>query len=207
MKTQRYETLLLARTETTDDELSMIEQQLDKIFTQANGALSSFDKWGKYQLAYPVNKNSYGIYLLARYEVPKDGVATVLKEVDSFLKIKCNEIILRHLTVKLDASAPVAYQRPDSMDTSRTTSGLDTLKEQKIEQLLDSVESSTNNTAKASSVAESSSSEHPSVDAAEQEQHTEQESSSPESSSEETASKEAASATVTDDNSSSGQSS
>ena len=65
----RYETLLLMSTDVTDDELSMIEKNFDLISSNAKGKVSRFDKWGKYRLAYPVNKSAYGVYVLVRFEL------------------------------------------------------------------------------------------------------------------------------------------
>lgn len=135
----RYETLLLARTEMTDDDSSNIERQIDKLVSDVKGKLSSFDKWGKFKLSYSVNKNTHGLYMLARYEIPDTQAATVLLEIDRFLQIKCNEIVMRHVSVRLDANAPATYQRPDAMDAARGASSLDN---NKIENLLSSVEPS-----------------------------------------------------------------
>ena len=139
----KYETLMLARTESTDDELMTIENNFEKIFSHVKGSLTTFDKWGKYQLAYPVNKNSYGLYILVRFEIPQKIAGKTLKDLDSFLKIKCNDVVMRHVTVKLDPEAHTLYQKPDPMDGAKS-SGIDNLlKEKKIETLLDSVDSST----------------------------------------------------------------
>ena len=105
----RYETLLLARTEITHDELAMIESNFDQIFTQNKGSLTSFDRWGKYRLAYPVKKYSYGVYVLARYELPTDTVTQTIERLNTFLKLKCNETVLRYVSVRLAPDAPVTY--------------------------------------------------------------------------------------------------
>ena len=138
MMTQ-YETMMLARTEITNDEISMIEKYLDKIFANVDGTLTTFDKWGKYKLAYPVKKNNYGIYILTRYNIPKENAVTILEEIQTFFKIKCNEIVLRSVTVKLDPTKSNTYQKPDPIDASKTENVDSFLKESKIENFLDSV--------------------------------------------------------------------
>ncbi|MFH1832266.1 MAG: 30S ribosomal protein S6 [bacterium] len=141
MVTKRYETLMLARTEITNDELSSIENSFDKICTDLQGKLTTFDKWGKFQLAYPVKKNSYGMYFLARYELPVTTVPEAAKKINAFLTIKCHETVLRSVTIALDANAPTAYLKPEGIDSSRPSSIDTMLKEGKIENLLDSVSS------------------------------------------------------------------
>lgn len=138
----RYETLLLARTEITNEETSMIESQLDRLVSDAKGKLNLFDKWGKYRLAYPVNKSTNGVYMLARYEIPYEQTKNIIQEFDRFLKIKCNEVIMRHVNIRLDKDAPTTYIKPDPIEVSRRGSFDSFFKENKIENLLNSVESS-----------------------------------------------------------------
>jgi|WetSurMetagenome_2_1015567.scaffolds.fasta_scaffold87429_3 small subunit ribosomal protein S6 len=137
----RYETLLLARTEMSDDDITMIERQLDTIVSDAKGKLDLFDKWGKYKLAYPIKRDTHGIFILARYQVPAEQAAKALKEFDLFLKIKCSESVLRHANVRLQKDTPLTYLKPEPMDISRTGGSLDSFfKENKIENLLSSVD-------------------------------------------------------------------
>ena len=138
---RRYETLMLVSTDVTDDELSMIEKNFDLISSNAKGKVSRFDKWGKYRLAYPVNKSAYGVYVLVRYELPKETAKTALPEIETLLKIKCNEIVWRHVTVALKPDAPQAYHKPEPVDVARTSNIDSLLKENKVGNLLDSVDS------------------------------------------------------------------
>jgi len=134
----RYETLFLAGTEITEDDMSMIEKHIDTQVSEKKGKLGSFDKWGKYMLAYPVNKNTHGVFVLARYEIPDTQASTFMKDLELFFKIKCSDIILRHVNIKLDQDAPAAYAKPEPIDISRASS-LEFLKDNKIENLLSSV--------------------------------------------------------------------
>ena len=140
---KRYETLLLVSTDVTDDEMSMIEKHFDLVCSNARGTLSRFDKWGKYRLAYPVNRSSYGIYILVRFELPKDTLAKALPELESALKVKYNELVWRHVTVALKPDAPVTYQKPEPVDVARTTNMDSMLKENRVNNLLESVDSAT----------------------------------------------------------------
>ena len=136
----RYESLLLARTELTDDESSMIERHIDTLVSEAQGKLDTFDKWGKYKLAYPVKKSTHGIYILVRFQLPEEKAAAVLQEFDRFMKIKCNEIVMRHVTVSLKSNAPTSYIKPDPIDVTRAGSLDNFFKDNKIESLLSSVD-------------------------------------------------------------------
>lgn len=132
-----YETLILSNTHITKDEFLMVEDYFDKITAAVGGKIKSFDKWGKFSLAYPIQKNDYGFYTLIRYEIPEGKAPQIFKELDSFFRIKCNEIVLRHVTKKLDPSISLEYKKPESVDSR--SGNLDTfLKENKIDNFLDS---------------------------------------------------------------------
>ena len=135
----RYETLLLVSTDVTDDELNMIEKNFDLISANAKGKISRFDKWGKYRLAYPVNKSAYGVYVLVRYELPKETAPKALPEIETLLKVKCNEIVWRHVTIKLKPNAPQSYNKPEPVDVARTNNIDSMLKENRMGNLLESV--------------------------------------------------------------------
>lgn len=141
----RYETLMLVSTDITDDELSLIEKNFDLISSNAKGKVSRFDKWGKYRLAYPVNKSAYGVYVLVRFELPKETAPKALPEIETLLKIKCSEIVWRHVTVKLKPDAPQTYHKPEPVDVARSSNIDSLLKENKVGNLLDSVDSATAN--------------------------------------------------------------
>jgi ribosomal protein S6 len=132
----RYETLILLPTQVTADEFSMIEKFFEKVMSDAQGKLVAFDKWGKYRLSYPVRKNEYGVYLLVRYDIPEHHSMQISEKVSDFLKIKCNEVVMRYVTVRLKKDAPSIYKKPDAIDAGKPAD-LDTfLKENKMETFL-----------------------------------------------------------------------
>lgn len=128
----RYETLLLAAPEITSDEVVAIEEQLGKLVNEHKGALISFERWGKIPLAYAVNNHDYGVYFLVRFEVGSDAAFALLAAIKALLSVKHNDMIMRHLTSRLDPRAPLTYQRPETLEDipGRTTDAL--LKEHKI---------------------------------------------------------------------------
>ena len=134
----RHETLLLSPTQITADEFSMIENFFEKLMTDVKGKVTVFDKWGKYRLSYPIKKNEYGIYFLVRYEMPESQATVVSQKIAEFLKIKCNEIVLRYITVKLKLDAPSIYKRPDPVDSGKATDLDSFIKENKMETFLNS---------------------------------------------------------------------
>jgi small subunit ribosomal protein S6 len=112
----RYETLVLAVPEITQDEIKSVETELDRIIRANKGSLISFERWGKYRLAYPVKKNEYGVYCLVRFEMPAG--TSLLKDIDALFVVKLNDIVMRNMITVLDPNQSLAYQRPKSLEDS-----------------------------------------------------------------------------------------
>ncbi len=111
---RQYEALLLTVPEITGDEAKHLETQIDKAIKTGTGSVISFERWGKYRLAYEINKNDYGIFFLARFELPQ-GTTTV-NDLKTLLKVKLNNVIMRDMISVLDPKRPLTYQRPRSLE-------------------------------------------------------------------------------------------
>jgi len=148
----RYEVLLLTIPEITADEASSLESHLAKVVSDLKGSVLSFDRWGKYFLAYPVRKNDYGIYFLMRFECDVENCKTILDALKTTCAVKYSELIMRHIIVKLDAHAPLEYQRPESLEETPSRDVDSFLKENKMTGLM---ASSRGNRQKDESMAES----------------------------------------------------
>jgi len=131
----RYETLVLASPEITADETTQLETSVERILNDYKASLISFERWGKYRLAYPVAGNDYGVYFLARFEVA-DHVQELLHEIQTLMKVKLNEIVMRYVTCRLDSRAPLAYNRPESLEEIPTRDVESFIKETKATGLL-----------------------------------------------------------------------
>lgn len=113
----RYEVLVLAVPEITADESSMLESQLHSAISQVKGEVLSFERWGKYKLAYQVRKNDYGVYFLARFDLPKDAqLRASIEEIGRLLGVKYHDIVMRYVFTTLDPKAPLTYKRPESLE-------------------------------------------------------------------------------------------
>lgn len=139
---QKYEILMLAVPEITQDEVAGIQKAIDIAVSKAKGALISFERWGKYKLCYPVQKNSYGVYLLTRFELPAD--TTVLNDLKSLFTIKLHNLVMRHMTTKFAHDQSLEYHRPKSLEEAPDASDArSSIREhKKIEGLISAVDSS-----------------------------------------------------------------
>ncbi|MDP3889382.1 MAG: 30S ribosomal protein S6 [bacterium] len=140
MTMRRYEALFLSVPEITQDETKTIETELTRLVQGAKGNIVSFERWGKYKLAYPVKKNDYGVYFLVRFEVPADSA--IMNEIRILFDVKFHEIIMRSAISHLELHKTLEYQRPKSLEEAPASHDVGAfLKENKMEGLFSSVES------------------------------------------------------------------
>jgi ribosomal protein S6 len=107
---------LLTIPEITNDEAAEIERALEKKLQENSSKLVTYDRWGKFLLAYPVKSNEYGIYFLARFDIPVDKNNEVVKELKSLFNLKFNATIMRYLISNIPNDSPAVYKRPQSLD-------------------------------------------------------------------------------------------
>jgi ribosomal protein S6 len=115
---RQYEALLLTVPEITGDEIKHLETTLDKTIKAGTGSTISFERWGKYKLAYDINKNDYGIFFLTRFEAPQN--TTIVNDMKTLLKVKLNNVVMRDMISLLNPKHPLTYQRPRSLEEAPT---------------------------------------------------------------------------------------
>lgn len=132
----RYETLILAVPEITANEATSLESHVDGLIKKSQGSLVSFERWGKYRLAYPIWGNDYGVYFLVRFESNKGQNEALVKEIDSLFKVKYTQVVMRHMTTKLDRAQSLAYYKPESLEDTPSQDVDTFLRENKMKGLL-----------------------------------------------------------------------
>jgi small subunit ribosomal protein S6 len=90
---RRYETILIAHVDLSEDELSALITRYGGIVTGQKGILVKVERWGKRRLAYMIGKQARGFYILMDYA----GDTEVVNELERNLKI--DDKILKFMTV------------------------------------------------------------------------------------------------------------
>jgi small subunit ribosomal protein S6 len=97
-----YEVVYIFRSSLSTEE---IEARLERYHARILGAEGSeivaVEHWGKRQLAYPIDRNDNGYYVVAQFTAPP----SVLPELEQALKL--DEDLLRHLVVLSEGELPV----------------------------------------------------------------------------------------------------
>ncbi|MBQ4208489.1 MAG: 30S ribosomal protein S6 [Clostridia bacterium] len=88
-----YETMLVFSVANGDESVTALVEKF-KALIEANATIENIDEWGKRKLAYPINYETEGYYMLVNFSCEPDFPA----ELDRVVKI--TEGVLRSLTVK-----------------------------------------------------------------------------------------------------------
>lgn len=105
-----YESVFIARQDISTGQVEALTDELTSIITEAGGSIHKHEYWGLKSLAYKINKNRKGHYVLLNVEADAD----TMNEYDR--RIGLNEDILRVLTIKIDEVDP----EPSIMMQSKT---------------------------------------------------------------------------------------
>ena len=91
---RRYELIFIVQPELSEEETKTITDRYLQIITAQKGSIIKTEDWGKRRLAYDINKQSKGTYILVDFY----GPGSMIREIERNLKIDDN--ILKFLTVK-----------------------------------------------------------------------------------------------------------
>lgn len=91
---RRYDLIFIVHPDLNEEDLKTVTDRYTQIIIAQKGTIIKTEDWGKRRLAYEINKQSKGNYILVDFY----GPGTVIREVERNLKI--DDKILKFLTVK-----------------------------------------------------------------------------------------------------------
>lgn len=91
-----YENLFIVKPDATEEEIDHLIELMSGYVTKDGGTVDKVDKWGKRRLAYRVEKNREGFYVLIQFTAP----ATTVKEFERRMRVQ--DSIIKFLTVRID---------------------------------------------------------------------------------------------------------
>lgn len=91
-----YETVFIARQDLSEAQVKDLTDGYIKIIEDAKGKIHKTENWGLRNLAYRINKNRRGFYVL----IESDVEAPAIHEMERTMRL--NEDILRYMTVRED---------------------------------------------------------------------------------------------------------
>ena len=92
-----YETLYIVDPNLENKSLEKTMDEIGKELEKTKSKIINHRVWGKKRLAYPIERQKYGSYILIQFE---GGDQQKMVEYDTWMKL--NNSVLRHMTVLLD---------------------------------------------------------------------------------------------------------
>ena len=92
-----YETIYIVNSNLDNNTLSNILVEIAKELAKTKSKVINHYNWGKKRLAYPIDKQKYGSYIILQYE---GGDKSKINDFDTWMKL--NNAIVRHMTILLD---------------------------------------------------------------------------------------------------------
>ncbi|MDO8721115.1 MAG: 30S ribosomal protein S6 [Syntrophales bacterium] len=91
---RRYETIFITYPELPEEEINGLIERYDAVIKGGSGTVIKVEKWGKRKLAYEINKQPRGYYVLIDFA----GGTAVVTELERNLRI--GDKILKYMTIK-----------------------------------------------------------------------------------------------------------
>jgi small subunit ribosomal protein S6 len=89
--------VFIVRPDLEGDELDDVISDVEDLIKRNDGEITKLEPWGLHKLAYPIQKQQEGRYVLATFELEPRHVA----ELERALKLR--ETVIRHLVIRLES--------------------------------------------------------------------------------------------------------
>ncbi len=90
-----YETTVITKPNTTEDQVNAIRSKVEGIIQQHQGTVGNFEDWGTRRLSYEIQKENRGRYIYFSYTGNNGTVAELERN------FRINENVVRYLSVNL----------------------------------------------------------------------------------------------------------
>jgi small subunit ribosomal protein S6 len=128
MKLRHYETFYLLHPDLSDEERTAISEKLQQIIISGHGEIVKIDPWPLQKLAYRVQKQPQGYYVLMEYGASAESISELTRRlrldegVMKFVTTKTNnEFDAEALAKARDESAPPAEIVEEALDSTQST--------------------------------------------------------------------------------------
>lgn len=108
-----YETLYIVDPNLENSSLEKTMDEIGKELEKTKSKIINHRVWGKKRLAYPIERQKYGSYILMQFE---SGDKEKMIDYDTWMRL--NNSVLRHMTVLLDQKPDVHVEKKSEVEKS-----------------------------------------------------------------------------------------
>ncbi len=98
-----YEAIYIFRPDLSDEDIDRTIEWLENMIKQG-GEVKNIERWGKKRLAYKVNKERYGYYVLIHF----DGNADIVNELER--NCRHSEDVMKYITIRIKKGEPIKVE-------------------------------------------------------------------------------------------------
>ncbi len=106
-----YESVIIGRQDLTPGQFETILEKFIEVIKSSKGEIKKRENWGIRNLAYKINKNRKGHYMLLNIDGPPEAI----QEYERLMRL--DEDIIRFLTIKIksvdEKPSPLMVNKPD----------------------------------------------------------------------------------------------
>jgi len=102
----QYELGMVLRSTLTEEEVNGVVENIKARITELGGECTGTNLWGKRRLAYPIRKQTDGIYVFLNFNLPPPSVKELVRAV------QFTDSVLRHILVKIEKKASRKDKKP-----------------------------------------------------------------------------------------------
>ena len=106
-----YETLYIVDPNLENSSLEKTMDEIGKELEKTKSKIINHRVWGKKRLAYPIERQKYGSYILMQFE---SGDQEKIIDYDTWMRL--NNSVLRHMTVLLDQKPDVHIEKKPEVE-------------------------------------------------------------------------------------------
>ena len=105
-----YESIVIVRSTLSEEEINAVLAKIREMIEKAGGTVLQAEGWGKRRLAYEVQREKKGAYLLFRFKAEGKLIAQLEHQ------YRLDETILKFITVKLEGPLPTTPASGQAVD-------------------------------------------------------------------------------------------
>lgn len=117
MANRVYEVMYIAVPETTDEDITKLNDAITALVEKDGGTVSVIEGWGRRRLAYPIRKKTEGYYVLLEIEGSGQEIAELER------RFRVNDMVMRYMTVRVDEDRKAADKKLAKRDKRKNRHG------------------------------------------------------------------------------------
>ena len=114
-----YESVIIGRQDLTPGQFESLIEKFTEVIQSFKGEIKKRESWGIRNLAYKINKNRKGHYMLLNIDGPPEAI----QEYERLMRL--DEDIIRFLTIKIksidEKPSPLFVNKPDRLNNESVT--------------------------------------------------------------------------------------